>query len=511
MKRKIIAFVLLAAIFAGGVFVGCSYRKDKKIAINEISVFGNIHLTDEGKNILSMEMFEEQTGVKLLWSPMSNGNVEEGLELMLSSKKYSDMILYEWDSRSIERVWSHGAIIPLNEKIERNMPNLSRLMKENPDITKQIVTLDGEIYYLPYIRMDSELCVYTGPVIREDWLNNLGLAAPDNADELYEVLKAFKTQDPNGNGVADEIPMSGITSYSSPYSISWLMNMFNTYYGFYVDNGEVRYGPCTDEFREALRYIAKLYSEGLIDPDYLLQDEQKLDTKIRNNLVGFSYHYQPTRFTDAKDVADNIPIVGIPHLRNEDGERRNYDTAYVSNVVPRRGIAISSSCKDPDSVLKALDWFYSDEGIEAMNFGRENETFVWENGKRVFKEEITADKAESFRTRFAAFGSWFPTVQLWESYSQSLSEEGRDAINVWIKDVNTSGTLPNLAFTKEEAEIINKYLPQIQNYIFGNVDRIITGKADISEFDTMQETLYEMGINEILNVYREAYGRYIKG
>lgn len=44
-------------------------------------------------------------------------------------------------------------------------------------------------------------------MINKSWLEKLGLEVPKTWDDLTKVLTAFKNDDPNGNGEADEIPM----------------------------------------------------------------------------------------------------------------------------------------------------------------------------------------------------------------------------------------------------------------------------------------------------------------
>src|SRR5690606_38145159 len=61
------------------------------------------------------------------------------------------------------------------------------------------------------------------PLINMTWLNNLGLKAPTTADELIEVLTAFKTQDPNRNGKNDEIPYN---AHTIDYAMVGIQGMF---------------------------------------------------------------------------------------------------------------------------------------------------------------------------------------------------------------------------------------------------------------------------------------------
>ena len=83
---------------------------------------------------------------------------------------------------------------------------------------------DGHIYALPQWA-DCYHCTYPDKLwINSTWLKKLNLQMPKTTEELRTVLRAFKTQDPNGNGKADEIPMTTDAQDSS--LIAYLMNAF---------------------------------------------------------------------------------------------------------------------------------------------------------------------------------------------------------------------------------------------------------------------------------------------
>ena len=69
---------------------------------------------------------------------------------------------------------------------------------------RQMVTNpDGHIYTQPGKKpLRPKGC--DTPFINKAWLDRLGLEIPTTVDEWYEVLKAFKEQDANGNGMPDD-------------------------------------------------------------------------------------------------------------------------------------------------------------------------------------------------------------------------------------------------------------------------------------------------------------------
>lgn len=121
---------------------------------------------------------------------------------------------------------------------------------------------DGKIYGMPSVGMRQIDSIQSLCFINQTWLDKLGMQQPTTVEELYNVLKAFKTMDPNGNGIADEIPMLG-----GDMIINYVINAFMYYeqaHPYNIGKDEKVYAPyTTDEFREGLKWLNKMCDEGL--------------------------------------------------------------------------------------------------------------------------------------------------------------------------------------------------------------------------------------------------------
>ena len=129
----------------------------------------------------------------------------------------------------------------------------------------------GQIYAVPTVQTYLTDGIYGTAWINQKWLDKLDLSAPTTADELYDVLVAFKENDCNGNGdPTDEIPLFGTENSTNEASvISWLMNLYLYYnpsflWQDYDGNGSLEAAYTQDAYREALRFINKLYAERLL-------------------------------------------------------------------------------------------------------------------------------------------------------------------------------------------------------------------------------------------------------
>lgn len=522
--KRAVAFLLAATMVVG--FAGCAKNTttgsvaepEGDVSFPEtLSIFCRKggSLTDDMADyneILSFKLLEEATGTHIEWTIPPGTGFEEKFNLMIAGGTLTDIIVAPWNTKGVEQYIEDKVLFDMSPYVEKYMPNLMAFSKENPELARGYIYDGGKVYYTPYIRQDEKLNVFYGPVIRTDWLKKLNLDVPKNSEELYNVLKAFKTGDPNGNGAADEIPMSVVGS-KGDLSINALMYMFGTKNEFYVKDGQVKYGIMEPEFEEALKYTVKLYSEGLIDTDYILQDRTALVGKITDNKVGFAYEYQPTQIMNQMAEEDpSFKFEGIPNFENPDGAKRTMSNAYTSSIVSAAA-AISTACKDPFGAMKWLDFLYGEEGHMIANFGKEGDTYEMVDGVPTFTEKITNNQDGRSRSKvwgdnFLTYNSYFPARQDWNSYGQYLSDFGRSAIETWSDGVVTDMNLPTLTFDEESKEkIVNTFTP-IETYVAEQVDKIILGQVSIDKLPEIRSEIEKRGISEIIKLYQAAYDAY---
>lgn len=518
-SKRVLAVSLAAVILA---FSGCAKEETKEVSVGtgempkELSVFAslgslasNAGANDRG-DILAYQIAEEKTGCKINWiSPPDSARAEQ-FNLLIASGDLPDIIQSGWRdvTGGSEMYVEDGVIVPMDDYFDY-MPNYKAFLDSNPEIAKQIKEADGSINFAACLRADDELRVFVGPTIRKDWLDKLGLEMPTNTDELYNVLKAFKTQDPNGNGKNDEIPMSGQKSSDDAWGIANLAWAFNTHWDFYVKDGKITHGILEPEMKPALDYIAKLYAEGLIDKDYLVHDADTYHGKVLNDKSGFFFGIQPSRYyTTLNDGTKSL--AAVPYF---DG--LCYNPLYVKNLTGNEA-AITTACKNPSGAAKWLDWFYSEEGITAFNFGIEGKTFNYEDGKRVLDQEYVFNNPDGLESKEVCAKSFigattdFPGLQLWEYYNQTLQPWGKDAIEVWTKSADLTNVMPNLTLTTEEKSEISDELTTIRTYISEQIDSIILGRTTTDELGKIKEQVNKMGMEKVLKTYNDAYVRYNK-
>ncbi|NMB96458.1 MAG: extracellular solute-binding protein, partial [Clostridiaceae bacterium] len=214
---------------------------------------------------------------------------KETRDILLAGGEYPDFFINSDVDGELYGA-QEGILIPLDDLIRTYAPNLTKMMDER-DAWDFLTCTDGHIYTLPafWDQTPRDGVLW----LNEKWLNNLGLKEPTSLEELYQVLKAFKEKDANGNGDPnDEIPFLSMKYNDAlPQTLYILLNYFDYRYmaefKLIVEGDKVRFFPLTDECREALGYFTKLYQEGLVNQDCFTLERDVAKAKARaGDVVG---------------------------------------------------------------------------------------------------------------------------------------------------------------------------------------------------------------------------------
>ena len=335
---------------------------------------------------------EEVTGLNIEFEFFSSNvdNAKRQLTLMCAGQeKLPDVLLgINLGHYMINQFGEDGYFIDLAELIETNAPNFKAAMsklseKEQKYIREKLInTSDGKSifampsYCLPVVD-DMQSMMY----INKTWLDKVGMSAPANVEELEKVLTAFATKDPNGNGVADEIPMLAQGS-----AIDWIINAFVQYSTttFNVTGGKVWDPVYTDEFRKGVQFVSELVKKGLCHEYGFTLSTQEVKNLISPTdgsamRIGiFAGH--PESMTNLQtDALDHYVALGA--LADATG-KGGYN--MINDPLVSFDAVITSDCKDPKEAMKLLDAFYTDECVTRQRFGVKGEDWEYEEGENIF-------------------------------------------------------------------------------------------------------------------------------
>lgn len=483
---------------------------------------------------------KEQTGVNIDWIESDKVEARNKLSAMLArdavsgaaSGDYPDIIFGAngsgLASQDFYRYGRQGIFIPLNDLIEKEGYWIKELFAAEPAFKKIITSPDGNIYGLPAVFTDDyHMTMRQKFWINKTWLDRLGLAMPTTTEEFYQVMKAFKERDANGNGdPSDEIPMTGARRNMENLSL-WIMSAFVpaggqddsgdaflNNYEFLID-GTVFFSADKDEYREGLRFIRRLYREGLIDVAALTQDRSQIKPLVegRFNRIGGVASHHPANFAS---LSDNMqaPIheyVALPPIK---GPRGVATTPWFIDAVIKPGeFVITDKCKYPELAFRWADHFYRlesmmhDKGIEGVHWARVNAS-----------ENLTALNGKPARYK----------------YLKSLTMEDNAQINMgpgWTRDLkNEFARNPGFSYEEFLYDSTKLYEPYkvrrypyatvsiadedfqeftdlrrtIHTYVAEATDRFIIGDLDIdTEWDDYVKQLKQIGLSRYLKILQD--------
>lgn len=481
------------------------------------------HIKGHAQSMNEVTLYKELeriTGTKVDFKhPSGEGDqITEQLNLMIASQNLPDIVETNWlnISRGPENAIKEGTILRLNELIEQHAPNFRKYLDENPEIEKLIKTDEGSIYGFPFIRGHESLMVFHGPIIRRDWLEKVGMDIPTTIDEWETVLTAFKEQDPNGNGQADEIPFyikyDGNVKDSG---INQLIGTFGIAAQFYQVDGEVRYGEIQPEFKEFLTVLNRWYEKGLLDPDFAATDGALRDAKVTGDKLGAFYWYAGSgigRYMGLmeKDYPEAV-LWPAPYPSLEKGGKAvlgQRDSAYSGGYTA----AITGKARNPEQIVKWLDFAYSEEGHMLFNFGKEGVSYELVDGYPKYTDDImknpnglNVSQAMSMHFRAAYGGPFVQDKRYIEQYMELDSQ--KEAIQVWSEPENKI-QMPKVTMTADENKQFASIMTDLNTYSDEMVTKFIMGVEPLANFDQYVQTLKSMGIEEAIKIQQAALDRF---
>ncbi len=164
---------------------------------------------------------EEQTNVNVEWMLVPSQQIAEKMNLLLASgTDLPDVCMQATSRTTMLKYAEEGIFLPLNKYIDEYAVELNKIIADlegyDIDLMLGYTAPDGNVYGLPTV----STCKWCETIWRSwvdtRWLETLGLEIPTTVDEFYDMLVAFKTQDPNGNGKAKTNGQSRATTTDKP-------------------------------------------------------------------------------------------------------------------------------------------------------------------------------------------------------------------------------------------------------------------------------------------------------
>ncbi|MGO4182106.1 ABC transporter substrate-binding protein [Paenibacillus sp. TAF43_2] len=403
---------------------------------------------DKFSNAVAAEI-TKRTGITVeIQQP--TGNPAEKLNLMLASDDLPDLIMFERSSDLVNKYIESGAIIPLNDLIEKNGPDVAKMYG---DVLNKTRYKDGKNYYLSnWYGFENEPVF--GFNMRKDILKEL---APDKAEggvpftetEFKQLLLDFKAKYPTMDGKETiALSMDGENFGGTLGTFKGMFGMLP----FYDENGELKFDVKDPQYRKMIMYMNDLYRTGLIDKEWAINKKQAWEQKLATGSVfastGAYWDAGGANTILKKDRGEESQL--FPYKVVADGVDPAKTTYGGRSSLGWDAITITKKNKNPERTMKFMNFLASEEGQYLLMWGIEGQHWDMKDGKHTPRPEVL----QSFKDD-------------WNAYTK---ESGIRKWTWFIKNGNGSdGTPYDLAGRFERGAVDKMALKNLSDSVYDSV------------------------------------------
>ena len=469
------------------------------------------------RDVYFTQAYEKMTGVKIEWIEVSSDAFADQLALKLTTNDLPDIILKGGISNSVQLKYGdqdYFLDLMQGDRLKTFAPNYWALCQEYPEVLSASMMPEGQVYSMGMIRNSTGSTIASKLFFNKEWLSAVGKDVPTTADEFYNVLKAFKEDDPNGNGRNDEMGL-----YIKPDHLQFVtFGMFgignrgrnNGFIDYDEETGKVRYFATTDGFRDWVEWATKLYKEGLLHKEYFDFTESNLGNYVNNNVCG-AFAYTNLCMLGQETQQKFTYLDGA--MTGPQGDKDYYG---VNSIGTTGSFVITTACQYPEVALRWADYFFCDEGSLFFYYGDEGVTYdALEDGTYQFNDTVLADfyagtnSYDGCAVYVSLYGYGNTPTMTKVPFNSADDNKGiaLEAANALIEDCAIAW--PAFTFTKKEQRIIEDSKNDIDKYVASMRDAWIMGTNELNDETWAQfvNTIKRMGIDDVLEVYEAALDR----
>lgn len=483
---------------SSGTNGGEASKENEKFTITAIDFsYGTIPPAN-GKGI---EMINERFNVDYRPQYVAHSDYLQKLSAVVASGDIPDIIITEGADSNFYKWAKQGAFLPLDEYMDKY--DTFKLIPEN---IRKAVTIDGKIYAIQrYLTENYELT----PVIRKDWLDNLGLKVPTNYEELKEVAIAFTKNDPDGNGKDDTYGMAMSQNINPHYGMGAYWD-WNVWYHKNQD-GQFIPGFISEARKQHISFLADLYKEGAITKDFALLNWAQTNKEFYSGkagiFIGTPRGMTPTYMQGLVDIVPEADIVPIPPFEAPDGSQGFSSSPGYYGI-----IMLNAKLKDQPAKVEKI--------LEMIDFGRKfypqeernssNPDFDWLNGGENVGYKIVDGSIhrESNEKGLSPF-DYLPDERMWapndlaNGYSKEYPVELLRKLAAELETMHSETKHYINPMNAVFSETRSAKGSELDKFLFTEQTKMIVGERPISDWDKMVQEWMDKGGAQIIKEANE--------
>ncbi|MEK8215414.1 extracellular solute-binding protein [Paenibacillus sp. FSL L8-0463] len=533
-----LAKILVLGLAALMIFSGCS-NDSKNSAVNgenqevmRFSVTLPTYGVDNPNSLVGKEWHKRMEAymgkkVEIEYNYIPSSEYDEKVKLMIASDDLTDFFVTPLFYDTSEMA-GQGQLLELAQYKDL-MPNYMNYISKVKNGMKRVTNADGEMYTFmetstPRFPEDRGMLIQNTSSYRYDVFKANNIEIPETLDEFYEAAKSLKKLYP------DKYPVA--TKWNSLRSLFSANHIKDEIFW----NGEKYvYGVLEEGFKDALQFANKLYADKLLDPEYTIDTDDTLKRKALNgdNLMWLTQWFTtPAEYTRTANDGKIFAVSLYP-------DNPKYGKAWqevVNGNTPDLGWAaygLSSKVKNPEELIKFIDYQYSDEMIRLITWGIEGTTYtIGENGIPTFVDSLKNAKdpwlegdkygmrasrnhnpglqmvsdARAFvdfaATDYTVFNGKYEEVPIEKSqFLTSLPMPENEYVPSWLSE-------PSIQLTGDENQRISEIMNPVKTFVTEEQAKFVAGKSSFDDWQVFIDKVQKMGaIDEALKIYNDAAQR----
>jgi len=451
---------------------------------------------------------ERITGIKINWECTISNDYPQAVQTRLAAGvALPDMMTVHDPVPYLNQ----GVFINLDNLINDYAPDIKKVFDDNKDVKASMSNPDGIIVCIPTIPKDINLIHTKITVIREDWLDRLGLKMPTTMDDWYIVLKAFKTGPgmpsnvipfhlPRRTNLTDARAFSAAYGLELPYASGYNVNA----------NGRVFYDYQTENAKEFITFMNRLATEGLVtfsnDPEGM--------TNLANGIAGSYDGWTNTIVSYRQMLVRNEPnakLVPAPFPTTRFNSKPTTISPY-SCYEYGASMFITKDCRQPEIAMKWLNFLFTPAGMNLTNFGVEGVHFDLVNGKAVINDFYLKNPNGMAPAEVQRHIGCRPSIPFYmsrdyEEQIKMLDPLTADAIPLTFV-ASRPPTFPSVMPSPQEVSSLRSIQADFDTFVSEQISKFILGERPIGEYDRFITELDSRGLQDILRVKQAQYDRY---
>lgn len=482
---------------------------NEQISIKAVVNVGN--LSGDYEQMEMLKKLEKDTNIKVEYEEITANAWNEKKNLMLASGDVPDIFFGGGLSDTdIIKGGAQGMFIPLEDLIEKYAPNVKKLLDSNPELKKAVTSPDGHIYTLPYLDEFLPENIPDNLFINKTWLDKLGLEVPKTTEEFETVLKAFKENDPNGNGQADEIPFTYRANeiFVGDFSLSGAFGALDNKQHLMIEDGTVKFTPMMEGYKEYIKWSNKLYKDGLLDLEVFTQDGSQYTAKGKNDemIVGAFIIYADENFVGAERAYNDYVV--LEPLVGPDGDQ--LWNRYNNNIYLDK-FAITNKNQNPEATMRWLDEFFVEDFSMEVHWGELDKNLKKEGDKYIIQAAPEGMSVDEFRFKNCPgpFAPGVMTAEMYDTLEFAIDKQRKiERYEIYDKYATTE-VMPKIRFDQGELDEISIITSDVDNYVKEMKAKWITGERDVdADWASYVDQLKKMNVDRYVEIYQNGYDEY---